>query len=119
MDIPVDNQVVPLAHILSFSRQHAPEGLGKVVGELLRGHRVKSKSIQEAVEIAFKDADDREGNLADFLHSIIPRGDAAPWGWSRIGWSWQQWWKLTTTVLTSLNSNAAFDSLASLLDRIE
>merc|ERR1712224_488782 len=118
MGIPVDNQSAVLAPIMSYARQHKPKGLGMIISELLRGHRVKTKTIEESVAIAFKEAEDEHLNLADCLFTLFPKGPTSPWGWSRTGWGWQGWWKLTEGTLSPLDSLSAFDSLIELLARI-
>lgn len=118
MDIPVDNQAAFLAPLMSFALAKKPESLGKIIAELLRGHRVKTKSIEESVASAYKGLKDEHFNLADFLFAIFPRGPTSPWGWSRIGWGWQEWWKLVEGTLSPLEELAAFDSLIQLLERI-
>merc|ERR1711933_678892 len=62
---------------------------------------------------------DKHGTLQDLLYMIYPRGPSSPWGWSRTGWGWQQWWALTENLLSVLDDTAAFDHLAALLDRVE
>lgn len=118
MDIPVDNQAAFFAPLLTFALANKPEDLGKIIAELLRGHRVKTKAIEESVAIAYKGMKDEHFNLADFLFAIFPRGPTSPWGWSRIGWGWQEWWKLVEGTLSPLEELAAFDSLIQLLERI-
>lgn len=119
MDVPVESQTQVLEPLLRYGLKHAPQGLGRILAELLKGHRVKTKTIEESVLGAFKDDDDECMNLTEFLYLVFPRGAASPWGWSRIGWSWQQWWTLLDRTVSALKGSAAFDSLAALLDRIE
>lgn len=119
MDIPVDNQTAALAPILTFALEHKPQDLGKIITELLLGHRIKTKTIEDSVKISFKDKLDKEGNLSELMFNIFPRGAVSPWGWGRTGWSWQGWWKLTSAVFGALKPVAAFDQLSGLLDQIE
>jgi len=119
MDIPVTNQVVVLEPILRFGLEHAPESLGKIAAELLIGHRIKSKSLQEAVQGACKDEGTDKGFLRETFFLIFPKGPQSEWGWSRVGWSWQEWWKIVEGCYSGLDSAKAFDELCWLLDKIE
>lgn len=119
MDIPVTNQVVALEPILAYGLQHAPETMGKILTELLKGHRIKTKTIQDSVVGAFNGQPDMHGILGELFFSIFPKGPQSEWGWSRVGWSWQEWWKITESCFNNIDKASAFDGLAALLDRIE
>jgi len=119
MDIPVTNQVEVLEPILRFALEHEPESLGKIAAELLIGHRVKSKSLQEAIQGACKEEGTDKGFLRETFFLIFPKGPQSEWGWSRVGWSWQEWWKLVDGCYSGLDSARAFDELCWLLDKIE
>lgn len=121
MDIPVTSQAQVMEPILRFGLQHAPENLGEVMAELMKGHRVKTQAMQEALKGAFsaRDVEDRHGILREMLFGIFPKGPQSEWGWSRVGWSWQEWWKIVERVFELLGEANAFDELAALLDKIE
>jgi len=119
MGIPVEHQSVVLEPIVRFGLEHAPKGLGKILAELLKGHRVKTNAVCDAVQGAFKGLSDDYGVLREMLFIVFPKGPTSEWGWSRVGWSWQEWWKLANGTLTALNATSAFEELALLLDRIE
>lgn len=119
MDIPVDRQPLALTPIMKWSLKMKPEETGMILAELLKGHRTKSNTIVESVIATMKDTTDPCGVLQEFLYTIYPRGAASPWGWSRIGWSWQEWWKIAVTIISALTPSSAFDEMATLLNRIE
>jgi len=119
MDIPVDNQPAVLTPILAFGLKHSPETLGRVIFELLKGHRVKTNAIVDSVQATMSGYVDKYGVLREFLFNIFPKGPASEWGWSRIGWSWTEWWKIVEGTLCVLDPLSAFDELAALLDRVE
>jgi len=119
MDIPVTNQVIVLEPILVFGLQHAPETLGRILAELLKGHRIKTKTIEESVVGAFKGQPDKHGILRELFFLIFPKGPQSEWGWSRVGWSWQEWWKITENCFNGIDKSSAFDELSALLNHIE
>ena len=121
MNIPVESQSRVLSEIISFCLQNAAPvgGLGSVLAELIKGHRVKTKAVEEAVEAAMAGRQDAEGVLRQMLFSIYPKGPDSDWGWSRVGWSWQEWWKICERTMGCLDNLAAFDELGLLLERLE
>lgn len=120
MTIPIDSQAAVLTQIINFGMKHAPAGFGKILGELIKGHRVKTKAVEDSVHGgALKGAIDRHGVLREMLYIIYPKGPSSEWGWSRVGWGWQEWWKILDHTLTALDATSAFNELATLLDRIE
>ncbi|CAJ1413975.1 unnamed protein product [Effrenium voratum] len=120
MNIPVDSQTAVLSVIVAFCLQHPPPGgLGALLAELIKGHRVKTKAVEDAVAQAMRGKEDSEGVLRELLFTIFPKGPNSDWGWSRVGWSWQEWWKICARVLSSLKPLSAFDELGLLLERIE
>jgi len=118
MDIPPNNQVPVLEPILRFGLEHAPDSLGKITAELLIGHRIKTKALKEAVPGACSEGTDK-GFLREAFFLIFPKGPQSEWGWSRIGWSWQEWWKLVEGCYSDLDPTKAFDELGFLLDKLE
>jgi len=118
MDIPPTNQVPVLEPILRYGLQHSPESLGKIAAELLIGHRIKIKSLKEAVPGACSEGTDK-GFLRETFFLIFPKGPQSEWGWSRVGWSWQEWWKLVEGCYSDLDPANAFDELCFLLDKLE
>eukprot|EP00420_Gonyaulax_spinifera_P035297 CAMPEP_0197877398 /NCGR_PEP_ID=MMETSP1439-20131203/6096_1 /TAXON_ID=66791 /ORGANISM="Gonyaulax spinifera, Strain CCMP409" /LENGTH=301 /DNA_ID=CAMNT_0043496737 /DNA_START=89 /DNA_END=994 /DNA_ORIENTATION=- len=119
MDIPVTHQAVVLEPILAYGLEHCPEVMGKILAELLKGHRVKTKALEDAVQGAFKGGFDKYATLREMLFLIFPKGPQSEWGWSRVGWSWQEWWKIVEHVYESVEKSNAFDELAALLNSIE
>merc|ERR1712151_777861 len=59
------------------------------------------------------------GYLERFLMLIFPKSPTTEWGWSRVGWNWQQWWGVLDRILTVLSSTGAYDMLCALLRKLE
>uniref|UniRef100_A0A7S1FDF7 RXLR phytopathogen effector protein WY-domain domain-containing protein n=1 Tax=Noctiluca scintillans TaxID=2966 RepID=A0A7S1FDF7_NOCSC len=120
MHIPVEHQDKALKVILRFSLNSGKDvKLGDILSDLLKGHRIKTNAIQEAVQAEYKAKPDSFQYLSQFLFTIFPKSPSSPWGWSRVGWNWQQWWALTEKCLGVLTHEGAFDALVDLLDRIQ
>jgi len=119
MQIPIESQAAVLTPILRFAMQHAPQGFGQVLAELIKGHRTKTAAMQEAVRVAYSGSADPHGTLRELLLIVFPKSPTSEWGWARVGWGWQQWWQLAEGLLSSLDSTSAFDELATLLDALE
>ena len=121
MNIPVDSQSKVLSEIIAFCLHNAPPvgGLGSVLAELIKNHRVKTKAVEDAVEFAMARGQDTGGVLRQMLFSIYPKGPDSNWGWSRVGWSWQEWWKICERTIGCLDDLAAFDEMGLLLERLE
>jgi len=120
MGIPIDCQTKVLTEIIAFGLQTSPEGgLGQVLAELIKGHRVKSKAVEEAVQATLTGGEDRAGVLREMLFIVFPKGPNSDWGWSRVGWGWQEWWKITEKTIGCLEPTSAFDELGLLLEKIE
>eukprot|EP00933_Yihiella_yeosuensis_P001095 TRINITY_DN101750_c0_g1_i1.p1 TRINITY_DN101750_c0_g1~~TRINITY_DN101750_c0_g1_i1.p1 ORF type:complete len:269 (+),score=73.44 TRINITY_DN101750_c0_g1_i1:50-808(+) len=119
MNIPIESQSKVLLEILRFGLENACEGLGDMLSELIKGHRVKTKAVEEAALEIMKGVEDRSGVLRQMLFNIFPKSPNSEWGWSRVGWSWLQWWQILEKLLGVLEPTSAFDELASLLNEIE
>lgn len=120
MSIPIDKQHIVLLHLLDNGLQsEVAEDVAEIVGELIKGHRVKIKAVEEAVCTLFECGCDHEGFLARMFFVIFPKSPTSEWGWSRVGWSWTQWWQLAERILNALAPGDAFDLLAGLLRTIE
>ena len=120
MNIPVECQSSVLSEIVAFCLSVPPVGgLGAVLAELIKGHRVKTRAVEQAVEQAMAGGQDTGGVLRQMLFSIYPKGPDSDWGWSRVGWSWQEWWKIVERTIGCLDNLAAFDELGLLLERLE
>mmetsp|Transcript_58297 Transcript_58297/g.125246 ORF Transcript_58297/g.125246 Transcript_58297/m.125246 type:complete len:253 (+) Transcript_58297:84-842(+) len=119
MLIPIESQSKVLEPIMRFGLENAPEGLGAILAHLIMGHRCKTKAVDDAVQNTFQGNEDPHGVLREMLYLLFPRGPDSEWGWSRVGWSWQEWWKIACSTMGCLAPAAAFDSLAALLDKIE
>lgn len=120
MNVPVDSQSRVLTEIIAFCLNEPPVGgLGAVLAELIKGHRVKTRAVEEAVETAMAGGQDARGVLRQMLFSIYPKSPDSDWGWARVGWSWQEWWKIVERTIGGLEKLAAFDELGLLLERLE
>ncbi|OLP92500.1 Protein N-lysine methyltransferase METTL21A [Symbiodinium microadriaticum] len=119
MNVPVDSQSRVLTEIIAFCLNEPPVGgLGAVLAELIKGHRVKTRAVEEAVETAMAGGQDARGVLRQMLFSIYPKSPDSDWGWARVGWSWQEWWKIVERTIGGLEKLAAFDELGLLLERL-
>jgi len=90
-----------------------------IVAELIKGHRVKVKAVEEAIQTLFECGTDEQGFLAGLLLLIFPKSPTSEWGWSRVGWNWQQWWITAERVFETLEASSAFDVLCTLLRSLE
>lgn len=108
LQVPVELQAVVLRAL-----QTALRG-GAVLAELVRAHCVKLWAAEEAVAVGGAQA------VRELLYQTYPRGPEAPYGWARIGWGWQEWWKVCQRTLRALEQqDEAFVALALLLERLE
>lgn len=120
MGIPIDNQHEVLKVILQVGLEsEVADTIGDVVAELIRGHRVKIKAVEEAIQTLFECGADQENCLSRMLLLIFPKSPTSEWGWARVGWSWQQWWTTADRILASLDASGAFEMLSTLLTALE
>lgn len=125
MDIPVAHQALVLTPMLRYALREsdAPrttaEGMGDILAELIKGHRTKTSVVQESFKAALGGASDTFNVLPRMLFLIFPKSPSTEWGWSRVGWSWQQWWTICEKTVGELEPMAAFDDLAAVLGAIE
>lgn len=120
MEIPADSQSRIVGAIITFCLECAPQcNLGEVLAELLKGHAVKLKAVEEAVEMAIGANIDPQGVLQELLLGIFPKGPESDWGWSRIGWGWSEWWKTVQKIMASIDPTSAFVELGFLLEHFE
>merc|ERR1711920_1065528 len=71
----------------------------EVLAELVKNHRVKIKAVEEALITLFECGLDEQNCISRFLLLIFPKSPTSEWGWSRVGWNWQQWWATTERIL--------------------
>jgi hypothetical protein len=95
------------------------ETIGEVLAELVKGHRAKVKAVEDALKTIFEFGCDEKDCIATFLLRIFPKSPTSEWGWSRVGWSWKEWWGIADKIFACLESSAAFECLRSLLSSIE
>jgi len=120
MDIPIPNQHQVLEVFLQVGLEsEASETMPEVLTALVLGHRTKIKAVEEALSTMFEAGEDHGGCLSRFFFLIFPKSPTSEWGWSRVGWSWQQWWNMFERVLNALDKSSAFECLRSLLEKIE
>jgi len=128
MTIPVDKQAEALQKFLNmtFMQPEDPERAPMVVAELVKAHKVKMRSVEEVL-VAF--GHNLDGILAlnedawhvyaQFLVHVFPKPAAAGWGWSRVGWSWQSWWKFVEQCIQTLEPSRASDVLCMILRLVQ
>jgi hypothetical protein len=124
MRVPLDRQVEALQKLLNvgFARTDDPEKAPMVISELVKMHKIKLRSVEEAL-LAF--GQNFDGILAineeawqfyaKFLVQVFPKPSASGWGWSRVGWSFQSWWLFVEKCLQTLDSTKAFEVISLLL----
>mmetsp|Transcript_159913 Transcript_159913/g.298274 ORF Transcript_159913/g.298274 Transcript_159913/m.298274 type:complete len:372 (+) Transcript_159913:98-1213(+) len=122
MNIPVeiDKQAIVVQGILEVGLiSEVADTIGDVLAELVKGHRAKIKAVEEAITTLFECGTDEQGCLSRFLLKIFPKSPTTEWGWSRVGWNWQQWWSIAEKIFDTLDKTSAFESLRVLLAAIE
>jgi len=128
MKIPVDKQGEALQKFMNMAFMHPEdsERAPMVTAELVKSHKVKMRSVEEVL-VAF--GSNLDGILAInenawhvysyFLVNVFPKPSTAGWGWSRVGWSWQSWWKFTEQCIQTLEASRASDVLCMILRLIQ
>lgn len=120
MSIPIDKQGLVIQAILEVGLDsELAETMSDILVDLVKGHRCKIKAIEETVSTLFECGGDQHSCLQRFLLMLFPKSPTSEWGWSRVGWSWQQWWSTTEKLLGTLEAGSAFETLVQLLTAIE
>lgn len=120
MNIPIEAQAQVVQGIVEAGlRSEVADTVPEILAELVKGHRVKVKAVEEAIQTLFECGHDEKGCLSKFLLLIFPKSPTSEWGWSRVGWSWQQWWGTTERILAALDPSCAYDCLCELLRAVE
>lgn len=128
MTIPQEKQVEALQKLLNlaFGQTEDPEKAPIAVAELVKSHKVKMKSVEDVLNTFGQNLDgitamneDAWQFWAQFLVHVFPKPAANKWGWSRIGWSWDGWWKFVEQCVASLEAQKQFDVLALLLRLVQ
>jgi len=120
MSVPIDSQAEVLQPLLQVGlSSEVSDAVPDILAELIKGHRTKIKAVEEAVMTLFECGSDDQGCLARFLLLIFPKSPTSEWGWSRVGWSWQQWWGTTERILSALDASSAYETLCNLLRQLE
>jgi len=128
MVIPMDKQTEVLKKFLNlaFMQTEDPELAPLVAAELCKAHKIKTRSMEEAL-ISF--GPNLDGIVAmnedawhvysNFLVHVSPKPAASGWGWSRVGWSWTVWWQFVEKCTQSLDPSRAYDVIALILRLIQ
>jgi len=130
MVIPVDKQCEALQKFLNMAfvqtQGHDAHEAPMVVAELAKNHKVKMRSVEEVL-VAF--GHNLDGLIAVneeawhiyalFLVHVFPKPAGSGWGWSRVGWSWLNWWAFVEKCISSLEPARAFDVVAMILRLIQ
>jgi len=127
MAIPQDKQTQALSKFLNMTFMESDaERAPTIVADLVKAHKVKLRAIEEVL-VAF--GQNLDGILAlneqawhvyaQFLVNVFPRPANHGWGWSRIGWSWQSWWKFLEQCTQSLEETRSSDVLCLILRLIQ
>mmetsp|Transcript_9594 Transcript_9594/g.27009 ORF Transcript_9594/g.27009 Transcript_9594/m.27009 type:complete len:248 (+) Transcript_9594:219-962(+) len=120
MKIPIESQVGVIRALVEVGlASETADTVPDVLAELVKGHRVKIKAVEEAIEALFECGGDEQGCLSRFLLLVFPKSPTSEWGWSRVGWSWQQWWSTAERILETLEVSSAFAVLCELLQSME
>lgn len=74
--------------------------------DLSRSHRLKLKNVEESIRClvaepgyALQSSPEVCQLLSRLLAEWFPQPRGASWGWSRVGWSFGEWWKLVHRIL--------------------
>lgn len=128
MGIPQDCQNEALQKLLNiaFVQTEDPDKAPLILAELVKGHKVKMRSVEE-VFVSF--GQNLDGILAineeawqvyaKFLVHVFPKAAAAGWGWSRVGWDWKGWWQFCERCIQSLEPSRSFDVIGLVLKLIQ
>jgi len=130
LTIPLDRQAEVLQKFLNMAfvqtEGHSPEQAPSIIAELTKGHKIKMTVVEEVL-VAF--GHNLDGVLAMneeawhvyayFLLHVYPKPAKSGWGWSRVGWSWLNWWKFVEKCIMSLDSVKALDVLSMLLRLVQ
>jgi len=128
MKIPVEKQGEALQKFMNMAFMHPDDAdrAPMVTAELVKAHKVKMRSVEEVL-VAF--GSNLDGILAinenawhvysQFLVHVFPKPANSGWGWSRVGWSWQSWWKFTEQCIQTLEATRASDVLCMILRLIQ
>jgi hypothetical protein len=120
MNIPTESQVPVLITIVQQGLEsEIASTIPDVLAELIKNHRCKVKAVEEAITTLFECGEDEQGCISKVLILIFPKSPTSEWGWSRVGWNWQQWWATTERMLMALDTKSAYDVLCEILRSIE
>lgn len=121
MGIPIENQaqVTQIIIQVGLESDEVADKMADILSELVKGHRVKIKAVEEAIVTLFECGSDQSGCLSRFLLLIFPKSPTSEWGWSRVGWSWKEWWGTTEKICATLEPYSAFELLSELLQALE
>mmetsp|Transcript_13436 Transcript_13436/g.29375 ORF Transcript_13436/g.29375 Transcript_13436/m.29375 type:complete len:493 (+) Transcript_13436:164-1642(+) len=128
MQIPVPRQATALNKFLNMtlSEGDVSDRAASIVAELVKGHKVKMRSVEEVL-VAFGNdmpsliaLNEQAWQLfAHFLVHVFPKPSQAGWGWSRVGWSFNSWLKFIEQCTASLEANYVADVMTTILRSIQ
>jgi hypothetical protein len=122
MNIPVEfemQSIVVQAIVRLGLECEVADSIPEILAELVKGHRAKLTSVEDALKVLYECGDDEQGYLVRFFVLIFPKSPTSEWGWSRVGWNWQQWWSVLDRILAVLSCTGAYDMLCALLRKME
>lgn len=115
MVVPSDLQVGVLQRFLNmvFVRSgDAVERASLAVAALVKSQWVRLRSVEEVLSAFGPNLDGILAVNEDawqlypiFLSEVFP----SQWGWSRVGWSWSNWWRYLMKCIATLEPSKAFD----------
>jgi len=116
-------------HILldcMIESRHLMKKVAQGIADLSRWQRIKMSFVQEAM-CSFVGRLSQEMQRLPEAWQVIswllchwfPRPRHLRWGWSRVGWSWLDWWKLVERILKDMDQSVAFDVLQYMLELMQ
>lgn len=93
------------------------------VAWLSKAQRLKLTIVEDVLAECWSGAEGRCPQAHQFVSRLLfqwfPRPKDCSWGWSRVGWSWREWWRLVEKVLGQLPPSAAFYALRGALEHMQ
>ncbi|CAJ1342978.1 unnamed protein product [Effrenium voratum] len=102
------------------------ERLSKALADFVRSHKVKLRTLEEAVVDAvdqvqgcFRYLSELEQVISSLLAYLYPAASNAGYGWRRPGWSFADWMRMVEKLLGRLEETAAVELLERTLYLLE
>eukprot|EP00927_Polykrikos_kofoidii_P033990 TRINITY_DN28836_c0_g1_i1.p1 TRINITY_DN28836_c0_g1~~TRINITY_DN28836_c0_g1_i1.p1 ORF type:complete len:776 (+),score=174.92 TRINITY_DN28836_c0_g1_i1:94-2421(+) len=109
-----------------------PQKIADILAWLTRGHRVKLKIVEDVIKewtarMLAKATQQQAGTKVPEVEELLsalfvhwfPMPKIAGWGWSRVGWSWHEWWKTVGRITKDLSPMASFEVLLRTLESMQ